>query len=112
MYNYNNKVFKSICNTLNGEVGLETTFYYKQKGNIVTATYSGGNILQGNLIALVNNNGVLNMHYHHINNQQQIMTGICISTPELMPNNKIRLSEKWQWTNGDKSSGESIIEEV
>jgi hypothetical protein len=40
------------------------------------------------------------------------MKGICTSTPELMPNNKIRLHEKWQWTNGDKSSGESIVEEV
>ena len=112
MFHYHNKIFKSIINTSNGDVELETTFYYKQKGNIVTASYSGGNIIEGNLIALVNKDGVLNMHYQHINNQYQLMTGICTSIPELMPNNKIRLHEKWQWTSGDKSSGESIIEEV
>ncbi|WP_321538875.1 hypothetical protein [Flavobacterium piscinae] len=39
------------------------------------------------------------------------MTGICHSKPEIMENGKIRLHETWQWTSGDYSNGESIIEE-
>jgi hypothetical protein len=40
------------------------------------------------------------------------MTGKCVSTPEITPDCKIRLYEKWKWTCGDFSSGESIIEEI
>jgi len=40
------------------------------------------------------------------------MTGICKSKPEILPNGKIRLHERWQWTSGDLSLGQSIIEEL
>jgi hypothetical protein len=112
MYNYHNKVFRSLSNSNNGEVSSETIFEYTQTGNIVTASYEGGSIIKGSLIALMNEEGKLDMRYQHINNNNQLMTGICISTPELLPNRKLRLHEKWQWTCGDKSNGESVIEEV
>jgi hypothetical protein len=112
MLNYHNKQFRSVQNSKNGEVGSATVFNYQQAGNIVTATYSGGGIINGQLIACVHKDGVLEMRYHHINTQQQLMTGICTSTPKILPNGKIRLHEKWQWTSGDNSSGESIVEEI
>lgn len=40
------------------------------------------------------------------------MTGRCLSTPEYLPDGRIQLYEKWQWTSGDQSAGESIVEEV
>jgi len=55
--NYNGKTFKSVSNTDNGEVSAETIFHYSQQGNIVTATYSGGGILAGSLIAVVDEQG-------------------------------------------------------
>lgn len=112
MINYHNKIFRSLSNTDNGEVSGDTLFSYRQSGNIVTANYGGGSIANGHLIAVVDANGVLNMRYHHVNTSGELMTGTCISTPEIMPNGKIRLHEKWQWTSGDMSSGESVIEEV
>jgi len=51
------------------------------------------------------------MRYHQINNKGEFMTGICISTPELLQNGKIRLHENWQWTCGDNSKGQSVIVE-
>jgi hypothetical protein len=51
------------------------------------------------------------MRYHQINDQDKLMTGICISTPEILENGKIRLHENWKWTSGDYSKGSSIIEE-
>ena len=111
MIEYNNKTFHSVSNTANGEVSHETVFHYKQEGNIVTATYSGGAVAQGHLIALVDAQGVLDMRYHHVNTSGELMTGTCRSTPELLPDGKIRLHEEWQWTNRDGSKGKSIIEE-
>jgi len=111
MINYNNKLFKPTSNTDNGETSNETIFRYKQTGNIVTAEYTGGKIIFGHLIGLVDENGNIEMRYHQVNNQGELMTGICYSKPEQLANGKIRLHETWQWTSGDKSKGRSIIEE-
>lgn len=110
--NYNEKIFRPISNTKNGETSNETLFHYKQIGNVLTAEYAGGKIKYGHLIGLVDNEGKIDMRYHQINDQNQLMTGFCISTPEVMENGKIRLLETWEWTSGDKSKGTSIIEEI
>jgi hypothetical protein len=52
------------------------------------------------------------MRYHQININNEIMTGKCISKPEILVDGKIRLHETWEWTSGDFSSGTSIIEEI
>ncbi len=111
MIDYNNKTFFSIANTTNGEVDASTKFVYHQTGNIVSCTYSGNKIITGHLIALVDEDGSLHMRYHQINTKGELMTGTCFSTPEILPDNKIRLHEKWQWTSGDMSEGTSILEE-
>lgn len=110
--NYNGKIFRAINNTENGETSSETIFHYKQIDNILTSEYSGGIIIKGQLMGLVDLNGNIEMRYHHININNEIMTGICHSTPEIMSNGKIRLHEIWQWTSGDQSKGNSVIEEI
>ena len=112
MINYNGKQFRPVSNTENGETSSETIFHYQQTGNILTSSYAGGKIVQGHLIALVDEQGNIDMRYHQINDKEELMTGICKSIPEILPNGKIRLHETWQWTSGDQSAGQSIIEEV
>lgn len=110
--NYHDKKFRPISNTENGETSNETLFHYKQVGNILTSEYAGGKIKYGHLIGLVDNAGKIEMRYHQVNESGELMTGICSSTPEMLANGKIRLHESWEWTSGDKSKGESIIEEL
>ncbi len=112
MIDYNNKRFRSIENTENGEVTGDTIFHYWQEGTVVWANYKGGNITFGNLIATADRNGKLNMHYHHINSEGAMQTGVCKSTPEILQDGRIRLHESWEWTSGDLSKGESVIEEI
>lgn len=109
---YDNKTFRSVANTENGEVGGETLFHYHQQDQIVWAEYSGGAIVKGFLIATVDSHHRLDMRYQHVNVQGELMTGHCQSTPERLPDGRIRLHERWQWTSGDQSSGESVVEEV
>lgn len=109
---YNDKTFRSVANTDNGEVSNETLFHYHQQDKIVWAEYAGGGIVKGFLIAVVQPDNSLDMRYEHVNTQGELMTGRCFSTPELLPDGRIRLHEQWQWTSGDQSSGESVIEEV
>ncbi|WP_159023991.1 n-acetylglutamate synthase [Formosa sp. L2A11] len=110
--NYNSKKFSPVENSKNGETTAETIFEYKQTGNILTSNYRSGHIVSGHLIGLVDDLGKVNMRYHQVNTKGELMTGICTSTPEILPNGKIRLHESWQWTSGDKSKGTSILEEL
>jgi hypothetical protein len=110
--NYNNKVFRPLQTTDNGETSAETLFYYKQEGNIISADYKGGKLVFGHLIGLVNEEGCIDMCYHQIKNNNEMMTGKCFSKPEICANGKIRLHETWHWTSGDFSAGKSIIEEI
>ena len=69
--------------------------------------------MKGSVIAKVlNANGDLDMRYHHVNTSGELMTGQCLSTAETLDDGRIRLHEKWTWTSGDRSSGESVVEEV
>ncbi|KAK8098844.1 uncharacterized protein PG998_012085 [Apiospora kogelbergensis] len=111
---YDNKIFRPVTNTANGEVDSETRFHYHQQGRIVWAEYFGGSVARGSLIGTVRDDDdqTLDMRYHHVNLQGELMTGQCRSTPVRLPDGRLQLREKWQWTSGDCSSGESVIEEV
>jgi len=109
---YDGRTFRPVSNSETGEVGDGTLFHYHQKGEIVWAEYSGGEIRFGTLIAKVLDDDSLDMRYQHVNTKGELMTGICRSTPERLPDGRLRLREKWQWTSGDLSSGESVIEET
>lgn len=110
--NYNNKKFKVVSNSPTGEVEGNTVFHYYQRDNILWGTYAGDQIQFGTITGIVNNDESLLFSYQHVNTKNEIMTGTCQSKPELLKSGKIRLHESWTWTCKDKSSGESIIEEL
>jgi hypothetical protein len=112
MINYDGKIFIPLKNSDNGQVSQQTVFYYRQKANVVTGEYSGGEIVSGHLIALVQNDGSLDMRYHHIDVRGELKTGKCLSVPEALSDGRIRLHEHWQWTCSDLTTGSSVIEEI
>ncbi|WP_174523017.1 n-acetylglutamate synthase [Rossellomorea vietnamensis] len=112
MINYDGRKFVSIENTANGEVSSKTFFEYKQEGNILSATYSGGEIVKGTLIGIVKEDGSLQFRYNHVNIKNVIRGGQCNSTPEILSDGRIRLQESWKWLDSTQSEGESIVEEV
>lgn len=109
---YEGKRFASVANTPNGEATSDTVFDYRQHGDVVWATYEGGAIRKGTLVAVIGADGALDMRYQHVNAKGKIMAGQCRSTPEMLADGRIRLHESWQWTSGDRSSGTSIVEEI
>lgn len=109
--NYDGKTFIPKINTENGEVNVQTIFKYHQNGNVLWAEYFGGNIIRGNLIGSVSKQGILDFYYQHINKEGEMRIGKCHSIPKVSSNGKLELHEEWQWLNGDKSLGSSIIVE-
>lgn len=110
LINLNEKKFKALSNSNNGEVGSGTIFHYRQDNDIVWATYQGGNIKFGTLSGSINN-GQLQFNYQHQNMSGEFMTGKCDSIIQMV-HHKIQLHETWQWTSGDFSKGNSILEEI
>lgn len=68
--------------------------------------------MRGFLIATLEADSKLNARYQHVNVSGELMTGRCQSTPEVLDDGRVRLHEKWEWTSGDRSRGESVVEEV
>ena len=110
--NYEGRLFRSVENSDNGEVGAETQFEYHQEGPYIWARYGGGEIRLGQLLGEVTPGGKLSFRYHHYNRSGEYRSGQCEATPELLPDGRLRLRERWQWTNGDESRGESVVEEA
>jgi hypothetical protein len=108
---YDGLAFRSLENP-DGEVDGETRFLYRQRGNRVWATYRGGAIAFGTLVAAAAGDGRLDMRYQHVNRAGDWREGQCQSTPERLPDGRLRLRESWQWTAGAVGRGESTVEQV
>jgi hypothetical protein len=109
---YHDRRFRSVETTENGEVDAATVFHYRQQDDVVWATYAGGGVQLGTLVAAVDAAGRLDMRYAHVNAEGHLMTGECLSTPERLPDGRLRLTEHWRWTSGDMSEGTSVVEEI
>ncbi|AXI11097.1 n-acetylglutamate synthase [Oceanobacillus zhaokaii] len=110
--NYNGRRFVSIENTENGEVSSKTIFDYIQEGKIISGTYSGGEIVKGILVGVIMEDSCLEFRYNHVNNKNEIRGRQCISTPEILPDGRVRLYENWKWLDSEATEGNSIIEEI
>jgi hypothetical protein len=109
---YDGRRFRSVENSSTGEVGPETVFDYRQEDDLVWATYQGGAVRFGILVATADAEGRLDVRYGHVNRVGELMTGECRTTPERLPDGRLRLHEEWRWTSGDSSSGTSVVEEI
>jgi len=109
---YGGRLFRPVKSSDTSQTDTDTIFKYEQVEDLVTARYSGGHIRYGQLIGRVNAAGILDMRYHHMDRDGRLMTGVCTTTPELLPGGQLRLHEVWQWTCGDESKGTSVLEEI
>lgn len=112
MLNYEGRVFQSVSTSEGGDVSDETVFHYRQDGSVVWATYAGGAVVFGTLVAKVDGDGQLDMRYQHLASDGMFKSGRCHSRPERLPDGRLRLHERWKWTDGAEGEGESIVEET
>ena len=110
--NFDGRIFQSISNSTNGDVGSATLFFYHEKGDCVWGEYFGGEIVRGMLLAKKALNGSLDMRYQHINSRGDLVTGVSNSCVEILEDGRYRLAEAWQWTSGKSGAGQSVLEET
>ena len=104
--------FIALENSQNGEVSSETVFHYSEKKSIISASYSGGKIIQGSILGKRISDTEIEFNYQHITDDLSLKAGHCQSTIS-EENNRLILNEVWQWFTDDKSHGASkLIEKV
>lgn len=108
-FSVDDRFFTAVKNSESGEVSDQTVFCYHQKGSVIWAEYSGGDIVKGFLIGTMDEEHNLHFNYQHMNKDGNLRTGSCDSTPQI-ENGKLRFNEKWKWTMGEE--GTSVIEEI
>jgi hypothetical protein len=83
---------------------------YFQDGDLVWAEISGGAVRAGRLVGTRRPDGVLDAAYCFLTAAGETVAGACLSTPELLADGRLRLTEHWRRLDG--SSGVSHAEEV
>ena len=109
---YNDRLFRAVSNSGSSEVDDQTLFSYRQYGDVVWATYQGGAIALGTMVGVIRGDGTLDLRYQHVSASGAIRSGRCVSTPEVIDDDRVRLHEAWEWTEGGHGAGTSIVEQV
>jgi hypothetical protein len=87
--------------------GTVATWY--QDGDLVWAEIAGPALPVGRLVGSVRPDGVVDAAYCFVT-PAGIVAGECVSTPEVLPDGRVRLTERWRRVDG--SSGVSYAEEI
>ena len=83
---------------------------YFQDGDLVWAEFSGPAVRAGRLVGTCRADGVLDAAYCFVTAAGETVAGACLTTPEPLPDGRLRLTERWRRLDG--STGVSHLEEV
>lgn len=89
-----------------------TVAVYRQSGDLLWAEFSGGHTRRGSLCGLCAEDGTLEFAYTMVRTTGEVISGRCVSTPEILADGRIRLHEQWERFGPHAATGVSQIEEV
>jgi hypothetical protein len=108
--NLNNVKMNVIETAGNGIVNELTIFTFSQKDNFISATYSGGQILKGYLVGILNQNK-LSFSYCQLQTNGRMDNGQS-ECDILIENEKIKLIEHFTWGSKNDEMGINIFQEL
>jgi hypothetical protein len=108
---YDGRVFRSSA--AETAIGVDTPIgYYHQQGELVWAEFAGGAVRIGRLTGVRRSDGTIRFVYGQVLTDGRLVAGECVSTPELLPDGRVRLREQWRRFDDAASTGVSYIEET
>ncbi|WP_435358957.1 hypothetical protein [Haloarchaeobius sp. DFWS5] len=93
-----------------GEVSGDTTMRFEQDGDRVSATYSGGSIVEGHLVGTFDGER-LDIRYVQLHDDGETATGHSIGAVTLLDDGRVRIEDEWEWES-KAGGGSSVLEEV
>jgi hypothetical protein len=104
---YDGRVFAPVDFEGAGEA---PTGHYSQDGELVWAEFSGAHVRAGRLVGRVGADGTIDAAYCQVTADGRVLAGRCVSTPSMLPDGRLRLTERWRRCDG--TTGVSQIDEV
>jgi hypothetical protein len=105
---YDGRLFSPVTATS----GHATVAHYHQEQDLVWAEFSGGEVRRGSLAGTCAADGELRFAYCMVLAGGEVVSGLCRSIPEVLPDGRIRLTEYWRRFGPAASSGISALEEL
>ena len=84
--------------------------HYHQEGDLVWAEFSSAAVRVGRLVGTCRPDGILDAAYCLVTTEGEAVAGACVSTPTLLTDGTVRLTERWRRLDG--STGVLHLEEV
>jgi hypothetical protein len=93
-----------------GVVSSETELVFEQSGDVVSARYRGGAIMDGYLIGRLTGNA-FHFRYVQADDQGRLDAGVSDGLFERLADGRLRLTENFQWITRPES-GTNVFEEA
>jgi len=85
---------------------------YRQRGDLVWADFGGGAVRRGSLTGLCARDDSIEFTYTMVLTDGEVLAGRCRSTPEVLPDGRVRLHEQWERYGRHAATGTSELEEI
>jgi hypothetical protein len=105
---YNGKRFRDTAHA-DGDGPVAS---YRQSGDLLWADFSGGRVRHGSLSGVCHPDGSIEFNYTMVLADATLLAGHCESTPELLPDGRIRLHETWERYGPQAATGVSQLDEI
>jgi GNAT superfamily N-acetyltransferase len=108
---YDGKLFAFASGTGGSDDTPATEYQFRQDAGVVRAEYSGGGVVCGFLVGTATVGGIIDAAFEHVNLKGTLRTGRVRLIGEIDADGRMVLRSSWVWTNGDCTSGESVLKE-
>jgi hypothetical protein len=106
------RTFRALSNSGHGQSNSATEMQFTGDEDYITATYAGGGVRLGQVLARRSSDDGLDMHYHAGSTSGEIRAGHGRATFVADGQGKMRMFIEWQWLTGDHAPGHSEWVEV
>lgn len=101
------RCFRAQANTANGTIDTETEMRFTEDGEVIHATYSGGSIVSGFVLARWSGEMRMDMCYHCLTASDALQAGKAKARFDRTSDGRLAMRLDWQWLTGDRTKGES-----
>lgn len=101
------KRFLAQANTANGTINTETEMHFTEDADIIRASYAGGSIVRGDVMARWTGAMQIDMCYHCLTASDALQAGKAKAHFDRTSDGRLAMRLDWQWLTGDRTKGES-----